>query len=67
MQTLQDNTVTAPISCLRIDPDPSVNVPLYIWAAFTPFVQLKGENLLLNAALEFYVYLYLYFYSYARW
>ena len=67
MRTLQGNTTTAQTPRLQIDPASLRNNSFYAWATFTPFVQFKGENLLLNAALGFYLYLYLYLYSYARW
>ena len=67
MRMLQGNTLTAQTSHLQTDPATLADGSLYTWAIFTPFVQFEGENLLLKAALGFYLYLYLYLYSYARW
>ena len=67
MRMLQGNTLTAQTPQLQTAPATLADGSLYTWAIFTPFVQFEGENLLLKAALGFYLYLYLYLYSYARW
>lgn len=67
MRTLRGNTLTAETPRLQIARATLADGSLHTWATFTPFVQFEGENLLLKAALEFYLYLYLYLYSYARW